>query len=283
MPQGTLRRVSRRTSGPKRSNFFAVLETRLNEVLIENTELSSAALEEFYVCKRLVAVPPDNRDALVRRVPEDIRALAEGFSDQDARVDALELDFIDFLLTYKANRILSVIGSVGVGKTTFLRYVLRSLRAECVSLRPYVPVFINCVALASPHPNYSDLLFEIVGSIEHVFLGKKSGATTNGTPDPAIDAEKTQSLSLEYRQLGSSLRSASDIVEFVQRLTQVCQAGCEPVVIFDNVDQLKPEVVADIVALARSVHLRTGLCVITAMRPATHSTQVELQRGNGAF
>src|SRR5215469_18459262 len=179
MPQGTLRRVSRRTSGPKRSNFFAVLETRLNEVLIENTELSSAALEEFYVCKRLVAVPPDNRDALVRRVPEDIRALAEGFSDQDARVDALELDFIDFLLTYKANRILSVIGSVGVGKTTFLRYVLRSLRAECVSLRPYVPVFINCVALASPHPNYSDLLFEIVGSIEHVFLGKKSGATTN--------------------------------------------------------------------------------------------------------
>jgi Cdc6-like AAA superfamily ATPase len=88
----------------------------------------------------------------VRRVPDDVRALAEASADQEARADALELDFIDFLLTYKGNRILSVIGSVGVGKTTFLRYVLQSLRAECASLRPYVPVFINCVALASPHP-----------------------------------------------------------------------------------------------------------------------------------
>jgi hypothetical protein len=252
-------------------------------VLIENTELSTTALEEFYVCKRLVAIPPDNRDALVRRVPDDVRALAEASADQEARADALELDFIDFLLTYKGNRILSVIGSVGVGKTTFLRYVLQSLRAECASLRPYVPVFINCVALASPHPEYHDLLFEIVGSVEQVFLGKKSDVSTGGKSDPAIGVAQTQSLLADYRQLGFSLRNASDIVEFLQRLRRVCQEGCEPVVIFDNVDQLKPEVVADIVALARSVHLRTGLCVITAMRPATHSTQVELQRGNGAF
>lgn len=275
MAQGTLRRVSRRSSGERPNALFALLQDHLHGVLIDNTEVPIETVSDFYVCERLTACPPENRQALINRLPRDVRALAEADDSAKCHADVLELDLVDFLLNYRSNRVLSVVGNVGVGKTTFLRYVLRTLRAKCDSLRPYVPVFLNCIALGSTRPLHDDLLYELIQAVRT--------AVSVHEADDVIDDRVVRSLLAEVNPLAEVRRTASQFVEFLLRLKGACRAGCEPVIVFDNVDQLAPETVSDIVALARAVHLRTGLCVITAMRPATHSTQVQLQQGNGAF
>lgn len=102
-------RVSLKKDSEQPNPFFAELVDEIYAALINNTEPSDKSTS-FYTCKRLSVYSNEERDALLRRSPDDVRAVAgRGTS---ALIDAVELDLIDFLLHFKDNRILAIVGSV---------------------------------------------------------------------------------------------------------------------------------------------------------------------------
>jgi hypothetical protein len=250
--------------------MFVAIETQLHTSLVENAELHFNEESTIYVCERLSSYSEENRKALVSRMPPDVRALADGQGLRAPRLGALELDFIDFLLHYKQNRLLSVVGNVGVGKTTFIRYVLEHLRAECPSLGHFVPLVLNCLAIGTNSPSYRDLLYELFRAIKrHQVTSTKAGKSGEHILNLSIDEAQS-----EVGSLGGGDLSSSQFLHFLKQL-RASAIGLEPIIVFDNLDQLDPDAVSKICTLGRAVYLTTQLCVVTAMRPATYRTQVE--------
>src|SRR4051794_2528191 len=108
--------------------FFAELANEIFAALINNTE-PPVESQDFYTRRRLSLYSAEEQNAMLRRCPEDIQA-ASTSKDGDPFIDGVEIDLIDFLLNFKDNRILAIVGTVGVGKTTFLQYVFGQVREK---------------------------------------------------------------------------------------------------------------------------------------------------------
>jgi Cdc6-like AAA superfamily ATPase len=265
MSQGAVRRISERSSARKPNPMFAALENELHAVLIDRQPIP-----DYYVCKRLSSYPRASRCALIERMPDDIRALIASDSDFQQYVDTSELDLIDFLLNYKNNRVLSILGAVGIGKTTFIHYVLNDLRKRCPSLRHFVPIIMNCLRIGTSEPTYQDFIYEISNATRESLIDQSNIGLTDFNPLQALLTDSA----LEHTGGASS----AHFVDFVSALKSACGKQVQPIIVFDNVDQLSPESVIRVGELGRAVHLKTGLCIVTALRPATHYLQVDWSR-----
>jgi hypothetical protein len=282
MANESKRRPSSRFNDRQSNVLFASIEGQLHAALIDNTENTSLDIGSVYVCERLTAHTPQSKAALLARMPQDVQAIASPTTGHyGSYVGVLELDLIAFLLHYKRNRLLSVVGSIGTGKTTFIRYVLEDVRRRCPSLNRYAPVVLNCLAIGSHSPSFVDLLFEVVRAAEswvrseaalQQSLAKKASLTQ------IVDSFRDMRNAPDSRDV-----PAAYFIDFVRRLADCVAPDYEPVVVFDNVDQLEPEAVSRICTLARAVHVNTHLCVLTAMRPTTHRTQIERYFEKGAL
>jgi hypothetical protein len=276
LAQGPLRYISRRAKGRSPNQLFVALEPLLHEALVDNTALRAKHLSDYYVSRRLSAYSPESHKALVQRMPPDIRALSVPDESGPAIVGSVELDLINFLLHYHNNRVLSIVGSVGVGKTTFVQFVLEDLTRRCKSLSSFVPIFINCLAIGDNAPSFGDLLYEAAKQTKSAFHSRD-------VPSGKLRGIEQLATNCMEKQARVIPGTASYFTEFLGELINLCQESFEPVIVFDNLDQLDPEAVARIGALSRAAHINTGLTVITALRPSTQCTQLELGYGKGAF
>lgn len=126
MIAGPARRVSRRSAARSPNAMFSTLSTQLHAVLLEGAKPPASDIADYYVCHRLSTYSVLEREEIIKRVPDDVRSL---LTESKGKIwaDSLEIDLIDFLLHYKQNRVISIVGTVGVGKSTFIRYVLFKL------------------------------------------------------------------------------------------------------------------------------------------------------------
>lgn len=269
--QPSWRSLARRFPNRAPNPMFSELETQLHAALVDNTELDRELLREFYVCKRLSSYTTESRSAIVARMPKDIERLAIADLGNGSRIDVLELDLIDFLLHYTRNRLMSVVGRVGVGKTTFLRYVFENVRSECESLRRFIPIHLNLLKTGTDKPSFRDLVYVLVQETKKC----SQSFAESGKVKLAMLTDLIESYERRRLSKGAGENGPSDFVEFVRQLQLTCAGVAEPVIILDNVDQLLPEAVRTVCNLAAGIHLNTKLCVITAMRPTTNRTQVE--------
>lgn len=274
MVSGGLRRISKRSTDRKPNAMFTAIEDQLHAVLVDNTEESVDPESERYVSHRLSPQSATARRVLLARMPDDIRALAKTKDSASSLIDYTELDLIDFLLHYKNNRVLSILGTVGVGKTTFVRHVLHTLRTKCLSLRRFVPLILNVLKTGNPDPADADLIYLLVGSI-------RTALSDSGLADSAKPSIHEALAKVDLLR-GQAL-TTSHFIDVVARFRDALPAGMEPVVVFDNVDHLTPSSVVRVAELARGVHLSTNACVVTTLRPSVHRTQAESDHTKGAF
>ncbi len=283
MPDESKRRPSNRFNDRQSNIFFDSIQDRLHAALVDNAETpEDDEIRSWYVCERLVAHTPQSKAALLSRMPADIRAIASPSADQrTGYLGVLELDLIDFLLHYRRNRLLSVVGSIGVGKTTFLQYILDDVRKRCPSLHPYAPILLNCLGVGSLQPSCLDLLFEVIRATQKWMASER---LENRSPEKA---QRLTELIDQVRDIRNAPQRidlpAAYVVDFVRELRDCIAPDYEPVLVFDNVDQIEPEAVSRICTLARAIHINTHVCVLTAMRPTTHRTQVERFFEKGAL
>jgi Cdc6-like AAA superfamily ATPase len=226
MASGALRQISEYASGRSPNPLFAALENHIHGVLIDSTEPSTNRIPDYYVCRRLSSYSTATRNAFLARIPPDIAALVAENSEFQDHIDIHELDLIDFLLSYRNNRVLSIVGTVGVGKTTFIRYVLNDLRKACSSLQPFLPVIMNCLAIGTYRPSLQDLVYEISRSVRNLLSDESARK--------ALHIEQIDKLLADYAIIDTAIQSPAQFVEFTSRLKRACRSGFEPVIVFDK-------------------------------------------------
>ena len=275
MVAGPARRISTRSNVRNPNAMFTALSTELHSVLLEGAVPPASDLSEYYVSHRLSTYSIHESTELLKHMPKDVRSLITNESNECSQLGSLEMDLIDFLLHYKNNRVVSIVGTVGVGKSTFVRYVFGNIRKLCPSLHKYFPVIINCLYIGTKNPLLQDLLYDACRAIRETLA-------TMPNPD-AIDVQQMHQVLADHRLSATSNVSSAYFIEFMHKIKDICDEACEPVVVFDNLDHLSPTSVPEVIELARAIHLSTGLAILTTMRPATHAIQSELSAGKGAF
>jgi Cdc6-like AAA superfamily ATPase len=149
----------------ERNALFVSVEPLLYGMLADEGSGDPDFLRLIYTAKRVAYASKNTLPSLLERMPKDVRELAEDAAA--ARIGPVELELIDFLINYSDKTVLSITGDTGVGKTTFLNYILRTIRDECQSLQRFFPIIINCLLLADRKTDYNALADAASDAISH--------------------------------------------------------------------------------------------------------------------
>lgn len=267
---GDRRRISTKPALSNENNFFSEFQSQLHSALVvsssDERSTDRSLLIDLYSSTRLSAFSAESREAIFRKLPDDVRTVQDRSS---LRVDILEADLIEFLLNYSDNRVLSVVGPVGIGKSTFLRYVLYAIRDECESMAHLVPIIVDCLGLPTDKPSNRELLRKALRAVAQGFA--------------RIDSSPPTALMDHWQERMQGEVVPSTFLDFFSDVKQSLLPDREPVVVFDNVDQLDPRAVSKIIDISRGIFLETNCATILSMRPNTYRTHLELSHERGAF
>lgn len=172
---------------------------------------------------------------------------------------ASEIDFLDFVVNYSRNRVLTLIAPRGAGKTSFLHYVEAVIeKARLGRRKPVFFIFGNLEKLEDSterlETNCRDLLTIMAGETER--RAPKLGERWRKA----------------FGELGSSLRqcrSVNDARECFRTLAHGLPKNDlrRLVLVFDNLDQLDTPVIALVLDLARAIYLVSRVACIVCLRP----------------
>mgnify|MGYP006284395759 CR=1 FL=1 len=263
--------VSRHNDRETPNPFFIALETEIYNSLVDDAGATEKLESEFYVARRVSSYDTDSLEALKARMPTDITQLAADGSG--VQLHSTELDFIDFLLNQTSNRVLQVVGFIGVGKSTFLRYIFNDVRAISPSLHVFYPIFINCLGLGKA--TVDDLIYNLLFGLEHFAEREFSKDARNDLIRSLRDDLFTKNDNMQ----------ATSTTKFVNVARQIQDTFPDKriVFVFDNVDHMNPSSVELVASLTRSLQVHTRSQVVVAMRPPTYLTHSEKCAHKGAF
>lgn len=250
---------------PAVNSLFAALELEFHEVFYDPGTAALNFSSELYVSQRTLELAPEQIEALCSRLPSDVR---EYFSNKV--IGSYELDFLDFVLNYKNNKVLSILGTSGVGKTTFLKHICFHLQDQLPSLQFCRFIYVDLLGLDNERPTHRDYA--------QLLMDAATGALTEIVP---VDMLRTLDQLLRRSGTGSNDIGITDIHRLVRNIRVL--ANRELVIIFDNIDQLKPETVVAVSALARAIFVATDQAVVVSLRPPSESIRAELSKGKATF
>lgn len=277
-----MRRISLQTRAARVSGFFSFYEDAIFNALVDGGTTHHVTFAPNYVSDRPYSTTPGHIEEIIRRLPKEFRSIYEQSRTREntdaLSVDYYELDFLDFLWNQKSNRVLRLVGGVGVGKTTFLNYVFRHLRPACAAFARFLPIQVNFNRYPTADLEKGDLAEMMWRGIE-TSLQAELESGSGVAPDTIIPL---------IQQLNDyGIKRARDdglyrLIQFVREIFPVSDE-CEPIFIFDNVDHLDSESVAQISHFSRALFLETRCCVVIAMRPPALATHIETDAHKGAF
>jgi hypothetical protein len=255
--------------------LYMELENLLHEFFIQGGTRYDPSLDDLYVTTRHGA-PEPQLSSYLARLPEDVRCLLKDGESQSRIVGEAELDLLDFLFNYKNNRVLTLVGHVGVGKTTLLRYVLFGLRIKCESLQKFLPITLDCLEVCSNQLDYGDLIYATQHAVDHSIQACR----------PTYDADALSRLNSDFdftkaTRAHKTARSSS-FLSYISGLKN-CFKEHEIILVLDNLDHCHADIVPAVYSLARSVFKVSEVFVIVAMRHTTYRTQRETSQERGAF
>ena len=152
-------------AAPQVNPLFAKLEMEFHEAFYDPGTSSQNFDFRLYVTRRAAELGNDVVTSLLSRLPNDIVELY-----QNKMVGSYELDFFDFVLNYQNNRVLSILGTTGVGKTTFLKHVTFHLQDIIPSLQFYRFIYVDLLALDDMPPSHRDFAELIASAAQQAFM-----------------------------------------------------------------------------------------------------------------
>jgi len=199
-----------------------------------------------YVRERRIGDRPSSE--LLSRLPVEFSRIGLG---------VLEADVLDFVLNYSQNRVLALLGTRGVGKSTLLHFVETAV-AVAMPERPHLFVKLDGLQLNNrpTAENFAELLHD-----ELVVLLRTAPAVFHEGMQAAIEtleAPGSMSGDTAFR------RAARDLADHVPDGDP--KRTC---ILFDNLDQLHGESVDIAMQLARQTFTASRLGTIVALRPGS--------------
>lgn len=272
-------KVSDRANKSLDNPFFAAFENPISDALIGTGAAGLDNNSENYVCNRKTSVSPSVIDALRTTLPQDvIKALETYVDDSDISNCYFEIDLINFLLHSTSNKVLSIVGSIGIGKSTFIDFIFNHLRNQCESLKAFLPIRFNGLYIGDFLPKFDELFHRLHLDTIHI-LEKELDESDFVKVSNALTAY-FQSFTNQENTIAVS---STAIIEYFNVLKNTLNPRFKPVLIFDNLDHMVPLAVEKFSHLARGVYLNTDFTVILCMRPPTFATHVEVDANKGAF
>jgi hypothetical protein len=281
-----MKRISLQVRDTKVSGYFSHHETDIYNALVDDSSPTRDSLEAFYVSNRDSNATADQINTLLRRLPSEfgnlyrdtIRLRQSEVFHENLRVDFYELDLIDFLLNIKKNRVLRLVGSVGVGKTTFLNYIFQCIRSETKSLLHLLPININFTRYPQRDLNKTDLA-EMIWQSMALSLERE---VKEAHSERKITLDQLLSSVLQHGVAAARAGTLYSMMRFIRETFQATET-IEPVFIFDNLDHLDGESVEQLSHFSRALFIETRCCIILAMRPPAFATHLEIDAHKGAF
>ena len=140
------RYISRENPSESPNALYMALQSEISDALAKETTFDYQELFRIYVSRRLSAFNTYSAELLRSRLPADLQELMDLDHPAGGQLGTLEADIIDFLINFKESRVLWLVGPVGVGKSTLLRYVLRCLPQTNASLHNVFPILMYSTA-----------------------------------------------------------------------------------------------------------------------------------------
>lgn len=269
------RYVSRTNFRESPNALYTALQSEISDALAKETTYNYEELRQIYVSRRLSSFKTYSALLLRKRLPADLQPLMDLDHPSGGEIGTLEAEFIDFLTNFKESRVIWLVGPVGVGKSTLLRYVLRCLPESIGSLRDLFPIIVNAASPGQRYPSDEQLLNRALDSIERSVQAIDSWGHDN-----------TDALTAALEKARLDFSTSPSFPETLFRTINALKAAAprlNVVLAFDNVDQILPNRVRDLCAAARGAYLTTGSAAIVALRPSTQIQQVDTQYERGAF
>jgi hypothetical protein len=256
-------RTRANVNGAKLVNpLYEVLKAKFENVFSNLSPLVDYFDPALYVSTRTHSPPKIAFEGLLSRLPEDVRSEVN-----DGVLGFYELDILDFIINYKTAKVCSLVGSVGTGKTTLLKYFSFFLQNHLSCLRGYRIIYVDFFSI-DRFDNRPKFLLKLISIA-------------------ILDAFKN--VSKNYDRVSALTEKANDVFDFtVIDLTSYIKdvksaVGADLVFAFDNLDLLSPDEVVEVSTFARSVYFATNQAVIIALRPSSDTIRIEYARDKGAF
>src|SRR5262245_40857470 len=235
MKRPSLQNRSARTNG-----FFEHFHAEIWNALVDDADGTKENLRQFYVTSRRHQASESEIERILARVPLELSNLFRASrgvddaieTDETLRVGYYELDIINFLLNIRSNRVLNLVGSVGVGKTTFLSYVFDELRRNLKSLDRFVPIRVSFTRYPKQTLREADLFQMVLQKTLEALQGEIEWR------DTAFE-HWFRSKHAHLCVFGSETRRSAlvELIETIKILLCGEANPFEPVFLFDNLDQ----------------------------------------------
>lgn len=260
-----LRQLSHQTIDANNSVFYEENKNDLDKFFNVNSSIINNNLDSFYITSRANRNRSRTLKRLKDRLPTDIKQLTEPSRGKSVSLGSSEIEFIDLMLSGSEQRVINLIGNVGIGKSTFLTYLFRHVRAYSSTLSSFNIIFVNCLAVGN-NPSKLDILQQVCSSI-----------------DPVV-SEECQLSDIIKHYAAKDVANNTTIISFIKDVEDAIKPKyTRNIVIFDNVDQIKTKKVAKIIELARGLFINTRSYVIVPMRPPTYETNYVTLAEKGSF
>lgn len=268
MPTLTPRYISHLLDADHTNEFFRAIDDVLHDSLLYNLGNTQPDVDAIYVHQRLHYHTEREFKTLVGRLPSDIRDAIINSDGPAANIGYLEADFLDFIINYEENQVLVIRGSIGIGKSTFVRFLLNTVIPHYKGSSSHVPLLVDMFETGSHNPTFQNTLTVIRREIErrtHLLRYKDDVPIPTDGADGNLEKE-----------------DPSAIVEYLSQFAKRVE-GVRPFVVFDNLDHLDLEVVFSLCGLARGIFRATGMPVVLALRDTTHAEVVAHLKDRNTF
>ncbi|MDR4481727.1 MAG: hypothetical protein R3B95_00420 [Nitrospirales bacterium] len=246
---------------PHPNSLFEIMQDAFNSIIdIPQKNSDVVQIGEIYTTSRLT----DTQGGIfLYPLPTPLNELPR------EEIGPLEAELISFLLNCPTNKMLTVVGDIGIGKSTFLRYILFHLREKYDVLKSFLPIYLDLLEPATKDPSELDILFLLINALKLMpecqwFLPKLT-QIENKIDQYNPDTARIQILQL-MGEISDHFKGNNDLFLFI-----------------DNNDHLSPQASSMIFDIGRACFLQHSVGVIVAVRPHTYKTRLESGEGKGAF
>lgn len=259
--------------------FYQVYEKYIDEAFTPTLDFPDSVVGQIYTANRLNATISSS-DNTITRLPNELQNfIQQKLTENIHIIPQVGIELLDLIINYKNNKLGYIIGSVGVGKSTFIHHTLCSIPNECPSLkRLFTPIIFDFLKTS-----YKPTLFDIAELMRREFLSSENNLPKEtrsffGNNETWLCKSKNPEIPCHF----------SDLLSCTEQIAEKISPS-ELVLVFDNVDQLSPEAVILIVDLGRAIAARLNghnnnlATVLIAMRPPTLRTELEKNFGKSSY
>lgn len=256
------------------NDLYAGFEAIFRDALLRNPFEKSGEVQNFYTSNRVHSYPPGFEKTIRKNFSTKRRKKLKDSGIWDD-LGPYELVLLDLFLNDEKPKFISLKGTVGIGKSTFLKYI------QEICEKIFEPT--NCIFVLSVDS------FEAGGvdpTYHSIFIQLRRQATKKFNARLNLDDQKYLRVLSEESELVLSQdpddasvisRYICDIFEFLSYKNVKCIA------IFDNLDLIPPKKVENLLAVARSIWIRTHVPVVVAMRPTTRVEHYNINKEKQSF